>query len=414
MASTLAGPPRVSAPRVPRGGVRLLLVQARLTRIWFVLPVVVGLDVTVAVDRGLPWRGELAWCIESMAPAILLLAPFLAGVGAWQALRDNATDHSGLLRRCRRGQRHVVAEIAVGAALAGAAHLLVLVVLAGVSLSTARIGSWPVGAALVQLAAFPAFVALGYLVGHVVDHAVAPVLAAFLALALAYCDYLTRLPLGFLSDGVTGTLLGYRQSTLAVAGRLAFCAAVTVLCARAAMTHFAGGRARPVVTVIAAVTLVAATAAVGARPEVWRFTPGTLTADRCLGERPRTCTLPDYAPLLPRTARLVSRTAELLESAGARGGPTTYVGWWPTVAPAVATVSVAQPGTADQPALPLVIAADVVAPTSAAVARPADLTPAVAAQAVVLAWLVQQDPELGRGSGDPAAGTGVDDGRSAA
>ncbi|MDP9221510.1 MAG: hypothetical protein M3P23_13375, partial [Actinomycetota bacterium] len=209
---------------------RILVVQGRLSRMWFALPVVLGVDLTLALGRGLPWRGELAWCIESIAPAVLLLAPFVAGVGAWQARRDAATDRNGLLRACARGSRHVAAQIAVGSLLVAGTHLLVLLGLAGISLHTARIGTWPVGSVLVQLVAFPAFLALGHLVGHAVDHAVAPILAAVAATALGYTDYLTRLPLGFLGDGTTGTLLGYHQSALAVVGRVAWCTAVTALC----------------------------------------------------------------------------------------------------------------------------------------------------------------------------------------
>jgi hypothetical protein len=153
---------------------------------------------------------------------------------------------------------------------------------------------------------------------------------------------------------------------------------------------------------------VLAAGALVARPQVWQFAPGSLTADRCTGERPRTCTLPAYASLLPRTAGIVTRTARLLQSTGAQGIPSTYVGWWPTVAPSLATVSVAQPGTAHQPAAAVVIAADVVAPTSCPQWRGSDdLGPAVAAQGLVLGWLARQDPGLGA-AGAGSAGSGVD------
>jgi hypothetical protein len=386
---------------------RIVVVQAQLSKMWLVLPVVLGVDLTFALGRGLPWRGELAWCIESMAPAVLLLAPFVAGVGAWQSRRDTATDRAGLLRAAAHGSRHVVAQIATGAVLVAGTHLLVLLALSGISVRTARIGPWPVGAVLVQLAAVPAFLAVGYLVGHAVDHAVAPILAAAVALALGYVDYLTPLPFGFLDDGTTGTLLGYHQSAMAVFGRVAWCTAVTVLCLLPATRRFAAGRGRPAGWVTAAVLLVLAAGALVARPQVWQFAPGSLTADRCTGERPRTCTLPAYASLLPRTAGIVTRTARLLESTGAQGIPSTYVGWWPTVPPSLATVSVAQPGTAHQPAAAVVIAADVVAPTSCPQWRGNDdLGPAVAAQGLVLGWLARQDPALGA-AGAGSAGSDV-------
>jgi hypothetical protein len=405
----VADPSTGSSARASAGAYgRILVVHGRLSRMWFALPVVLGVDLTLALNRGLPWRGELAWCIESLAPALLLLAPFVAGVGAWQARRDAATDRSGLLRACAHGSRQIAAQISVGSLLVAGTHLLVLLSLAGISLHTARIGTWPVGAVLVQLVAFPAFLALGYLVGHAVDHVVAPILAAVAVMALGYTDYLTRLPLGFLGDGTTGTLLGYHQSVLAVVGRVAWCAAITVLCLLSATQRFAAGEGRPAGWVTATVLLGLAATALLARPQVWQFAPGSLTADRCAGERPRTCTLPAYADLLPRTAGIVTRTAHLLESTGALGIPLTYVGWWPTVPPSLPTVSVAQPGTADRPAAALVIAADVVAPTNCPQWRSNDdLGPAVTAQGLVLSWLVRQDPELGPGAGSELSG--VDD-----
>jgi hypothetical protein len=86
------------------------------------------------------------------------------------------------------------------------------------------------------------------------------------------------------------------------------------------------------------------------------------------------------------------------------------VGWWPTVSPSLATVSVAQPGTADQPAAAVVIAADVIAPTSCPQWRGNDdLGPAVTARGLVLGWLVRQDPRLGD-AGAGSAASGVDGG----
>lgn len=382
------------------------MVQARLTSIWFVVPVLVAIDVMVAADRGLPWRGELAWAVDSMAPAILLMAPFLAGVGAWQAVQDRRTDRDGLLRACPFGARHWWLRITTAALVGVALHAAVLLGITLISLRTAQIGGWPVGAASVQLAAIPAFVALGAAVGAVVDHALAAVMAALLALGLGYADLLTRLPLGFLGDGTTGTLFGYGQSGLGVAGRLIWCTGVTIGVGLVGARGFARSR-RWVPAVAAAVALLITGACVtAARPNIWNLRPGAQTATRCQGDQPRTCVVPAYGSLLPRTARVVTRTASLLASAGAQSAPTTYVGWWPTAPTTAATVSVVRPGTAAEPAAADLIAADVVAPRSCPQWRTGqDLEAATAAQRLILAWLADQDPELG-----PAAGAESSDG----
>jgi hypothetical protein len=365
-----------------------------------VVPELVAIDLMVASDRGLPWRGELAWAVDSMAPAVLLMAPFLAGVGAWQALQDRRTDRAGLLRACPFGVRHGWLRIATAALVGVAVHAAVLAGITLVSRHTAQIGGWPVGAAAVQLAAIPAFVALGAAVGAVVDHSLAVLMAALLALGLGYADLLTRLPLGFLGDGTTGTLLGYGQSGLGVAGRLTWCAGGTIGAGLVGSRGFARSPRWVLALGVVVVLLTTGACATAARPTIWNLRPGTQTATRCQGELPRTCVVPAYGFLLPRTSRLVTRTASLLASARARGGPTTYVGWWPAATPSAATVTVISPGRAAEPAAADLVAGDVVAPRSCPQWRTGqDLDAANAAQRLVLAWLAAQDPELG-----PAAG----------
>jgi hypothetical protein len=272
----------------------------------------------------------------------------------------------------------------------------VLAACAAVSLGTAHVGGWPVGPVLIQLAAFPAFTGLGYVIGWFVDHPVGPLLAAAIALLAAYTDYGNyRWPLGFMSDGGEGSWVGQQPDSWAVLGRLAWCTALSGLAVLAASWRFAAASGRWIQVVVLTALLVFAVRAVQTHPRVWTDRNPAPLADHCTGEQPRVCVLRDYAGLAGRTARIVDRTAALLRSAGARGLPETYVGWWPSAAPPGNEVFVVRPGTAYEPAAPLLIASDVVAPTACPQWQTGeDLDRVSSAQQLVLTWLVRQDPSL--------------------
>lgn len=384
-------------------------VALRSRAVWFVLPVFLGLDVMVACSRGAGWRGELSSLSEAIAPVVMLFSPFLAGVGAWSARQDRSLDASGLLRSCAEGRRHIAVRVVVAAGVPAALHLLVLTVLGAISLMTARVGGWPVGPLLVQVAAFPAFTAMGYGIGWFVDHLVGPLLAAAVALLAAYGDYgSSRWPLGLISDGGTGSWVSQQPDRLAVLGRLAFCVAVSGLAVLAAGSAFAAGRARWIqVTACAGLLLFGARVA-QTHPRIWTERVPAPVADHCTGERPRVCVLPDYAGLAARAARIADRTAMLLRSTGAEGLPDTFVGWFPAVDPTANSLTIFDPETAYQPAESLVIVGDVVAPTGCPQWRTGvDLDHVGAAEQIVLTWLVGQDPGLAGGKGVTHAGADV-------
>lgn len=388
---------------------RIVLVALRSPAVWVVLPVILGLDVMVALSRGAGWRGELDSLAESVAPVLMLFAPFLAGLGAWLARQDRALDASGLLRSCADGRRHSAARVAVGAMLPATVHLLVLTVLGAVSLMTASVGDWPVGPVLVQLAAFPAFTALGYVIGWYVDHIVGPVVAAGVALLAAYSDYGSdRWPLGFLSDGGSGSFVGRQPDVLAVLGRLAFCAGVCGVAVLATTWGFAAVRSRGVQAVGGLALLVVGVHAVQSHPAVWVERDPLPVAHHCTGERPRICVLSDYAGLAGRAARIADRTAALLRSAGATGLPETYVGWFPSLRQRGNVVAVYDPETAYQPARSLAVVSDVAAPKSCPQWYSGlDLDRESAAEQIVLTWLVEQDPRLAGGGHVQPAGADV-------
>jgi hypothetical protein len=378
---------------------RILAVALRSRAVWAVLPVVLGLDVMTALSRDAGWRGELDSLAEALAPVLMLLSPFLAGVGAWLAHEDRALDASGLLRSCTRGRRHIALRVAVAAALPAGLHLLVLTVLGIVSLRTASVGGWPVGPVLVQLAAFPAFCALGYVIGWYVDHLVGPLVAAGVALLAAYTDYGNeRWPLGFITGGRTGSLAGHDADPRAVLGRLAFCAAVTGLALLTATWAFGASRSRWAAQATAgALLLVLGGVAVQAHPEIWVEQVPAPVRDHCVGEAPRVCVLPDFAGLAGRAAGIADRAAALVRSTGASGLRDTYVGWFPG-APPGDIVTVFDQNTAYQPAGSLVIVGDVVAPKGCPQwYSGVDLDRESAAEQVVLTWLVGRDPSLSGG-----------------
>jgi hypothetical protein len=335
----------------------------------------------------------------------MLLAPFLAGLGAWLARQDRALDASGLLRSCARGRRHIPLRVAAAAALPAGLHLLVLCVLGIVSLRTASVGGWPVGPVLVQLAAFPAFCALGYAIGWYVDHLVGPLVAAGVALLAAYTDYGNeRWPLGFITGGGTGSLAGHHPDPRAVLGRIAFCAAVTVFALLMATWVFAASRSWWAQAAACFGLLVFGVQAVQAHPEIWVEQVPAPVRDHCVGEAPRICVLPDFAGLAGRAARIADRAAALVRSTGATGLRDTYVGWFPG-APPGDVVTVFDQNTAYQPAGSLVIVGDVVAPKSCPQwYSGVDLDRESAAEQVVLTWLVGRDPSLSGGEQVPHAG----------
>ena len=270
--------------------------------------------------------------------------------------------------------------------------------LGGVSLRTASVGGWPVGPVLVQLAAFPAFTALGYLIGWSVDHIVGTPVAAAVALLAAYTDYGNeRWPLGFVTGGGTGSFAGQHPDLGAVLGRLAFCAGVTGLALLATTWLFGAGRSRWVAAVAGTALLIYGGYAVQAHPEIWVEQVPAPAADHCVGARPRVCVLPDFAGLAGRAARIADGASALLRSTGATGLPDTYVGWFPGVPPGD-VVTIFDPETAYQPASAVVILGDVVAPKSCPQwYSGVDLDRESAAEQVVLTWLVEQDPSLSGG-----------------
>lgn len=387
---------------------RIVAVVLRSPAVWAVLPVVVGLDVMVALGRHAGWRGELDSLAESLAPVLMLLSPFLAGLGAWLARQDRALDASGLLRSCAQGRRHIALRVTVAAALPASLHLLVLTVLGWVSLRTASVGGWPVGPVLAQLAAFPAFTAVGYLIGWYVDHIVGTPMAAAVALLAAYTDYGNeRWPLGFVTGGGTGSFAGQHPDLRAVLGRLAFCAAVTGLALLATTWLFGAGRSRWIGAAAGTALLLVGGRAVQGHPEIWVEQVPAPASDHCVGARPRVCVLPDFASLADRVARIADRASALLRSTGATGLPDTYVGWFPA-APPGDVVTIFDPETAYQPASALVILGDVVAPKSCQQwYSGVDLDRESSAEQVVLTWLVEQDPSLSGGLRVPHAGADV-------
>lgn len=388
---------------------RIAAVALRSPAVWLVLPVVLGLDVMVALSRGAGWRGELSSLTESVAPVVMLFSPLLAGLGAWLARQDRALDVSGLLRSCAEGRRQIVVRVVVAAGLPAALHLLVLSALAVVSLKTARVGGWPAGPLLVQLAAFPAFTALGYAVGWFVDHVVAPLLAAGVALLAAYTDYGNpRWPLGFISDGGSGSFIGRHPDGLAILARLTFCAGLTGLAVLATSWAFAATRTRWAQVAACAVLFVSGVRLVQTHAEIWTEQTPTPVADYCVGARPRICVLPDYAGLAPRTARIADRAAALLRSSGASGLPDTFVGWIPSMRQPENVVTVIDPETAYQPATAVDIVSDVVAPKSCVQwFSGLDLDRAGAAEQIVLTWLAEQDPGLVARAHVPSYGADV-------
>jgi hypothetical protein len=384
----------VVARDVPRQ--RMVAVALRSPAVWMVLPVILGLDIMGSLDRGLGWRGELGWYVESVAPVVMLMAPFLAGVGAWLARQDNALDRNGLLRSCADGRRHVAVRVIVAAAVPATLHLLTLIAFGMASLATARVGVWPIGPVLVQLAAFPAFTSLGYLVGRLVDHVIGPPLAAAIALLTAYTDYgHVRWPLGLISDGATVSLVGLHPDHEAVVGRVAWCAAVSGLAVAAAGWRFAATRRWWIRIVALLVVLVLASHALQIHQRGW--VSSHPVANRCAGVDPEVCTLPDYAGLLARTTRVVDRVAALLRSTGASGLAVRYVAWEPRVA-GEDWVSVVNPETAYQPADTVRIAEDAVTPYSCPQWQTGENLDSVGpARQIVLTWLVRQDPSLSGG-----------------
>jgi hypothetical protein len=388
---------------------RIASVALRTPAVWAVLPVVVGLDVMIALNRGAGWRGELGSLFESLAPAVMLTAPFVAALGAWLARQDRALDRYGLLRSCAQGRRHVLVRIATAAGLTTAVHLLMLTTFGAVSLLTAQVGGWPIGALLVQVAAFPAFTSLGYLIGWYVDHLVGPLLAAALALLAAYTDYgSTRWPLGFISDGGTGSFVGRHPDALAVLGRLGFCTAVTALAALGAGWSFAPARGRWVTVATAAGLLGLAVHAIQTHPTIWVERVPPVVADDCRGSAPRVCVVPDYAGLAGRTARIADRTGALLRAAGARQLPETFTGWIPSFRQPANYIAVFDPETAAQPARSLDIVRDVIAPKGCPQwYSGVDLDREGAAEQIVLTWLVGQDPALAGGRPVPHDGADV-------
>ncbi|MFL6098941.1 MAG: hypothetical protein ACJ71T_03190 [Actinomycetales bacterium] len=375
---------------------RIATVALHSPAVWLVLPVFLGLDVMVALSRGAGWRGELSSLVEAIAPVVMLFSPFLAGLGAWSARQDRALDVSGLLRSCAEGRRHLAVRVSVAAGVPAVLHLLVLMVLGAVSLTTAHVGGWPIGPLLVQFAAFPAFTALGYLIGWFVDHLVGLLVAAAVALLAAYTDYGSpRWPLGFISDGGSGSFISRHPDDLAVLGRLTFCVAVSGLALLAACSTFAAGRSRWIQLSACAGLLLFGVRVVQTHPLVWTPRAPIPVADHCTGERPQVCVLPDYAGLAERAAHIADRTAVLLRSTGASGLPDTFVGWFPSVPPAENTLTIFDPETAYQPAESLVIMGEVVAPSGCPQWRTGvDLDDVGAAEQIVLTWLVGQDPGL--------------------
>lgn len=262
------------------------------------------------------WAGEWMSAARDQRTILIIVLPMTLTLATWQAGRERRRGVRELLASAVRPtwQRDLVS--AAGLLLAAwAAHLVVFAACAVVLLRQSTMDSWWWLAVLgLGLAAYPAAVGVGWLIGRMLPgRVVAPLagIAAFLAIGVpSYSDH----PLVALLPN--GGELGWIDRRPAVPGAAAF--VVLWLAVAATAFLFAGDPCSRLLAIIAGLVVVATLWWVDAQADSSRwFVVRDPRAGQfvCTATGPRVCVLTAHATWLGRTAAVVqpvlSRSADL-------------------------------------------------------------------------------------------------------
>lgn len=214
---------------------------------WLAIPAI-GIEITMFLQRGMPWRGESLWTVDWFGISLFILGPLAAGVAAIDAAKLSRPGNIHLVVSVlRRGRAYAWAAAWCALPLA-AVHLIVIFTALMVGQAWHPSVSWLslVAGAMVQALAIGGYTAIGSALGRFATPTVAGLIGAagvfvlnyVIAGAFATKENFQLLKLG----GATVTMIGKSFNT-AYLGWQAFIFAVI-------MVVFVGLRVRPVSSVL--------------------------------------------------------------------------------------------------------------------------------------------------------------------
>jgi hypothetical protein len=254
----------------------------------YLLPVFVGVELALLLDRGQPWRGEWAWTVDWVGSNVVLLGPIVAGVAAWRVV----TVSSGLGEAAEVMSPSGVAPLVELVGVIGWAWLSHCLCVAAALLLTFSLhpagfpGLLPL---LPQFVHIAAYAALGAILGTVVPNPLmAPLTAISLLVAVTQFSAGRFPSLWVYVGGATTSLVGLRYNPQVVLAQLVMGVCLFLLAFAVRRSRASGLRLVKPLALASGIPLVAASSWLSGGPQ--QYVPvATMPAWACDGDAPTVC-----------------------------------------------------------------------------------------------------------------------------